>query len=237
MRPWVICFLGGNFSGKSTQAPRLAETLRERLDISYEFFDTRELIEAKIYGIDADVDTDELIVLANEKTTSLTQERRMIESGEANTTEWVADHVVIPQMVPCLTDGTWLFFPGSPRVQYEGRRFAQVLTDLAQMDVIAGCLIIYVATSKDICYDRACRWYAGIADSDERARLAYKIDSFDDRWGWYEADTKPTFEILESASGLYVPRITVSDDGTRSIASIQREILRKASRAMNLDIS
>ncbi len=234
MRPWVICFLGGNFSGKSTQAPLLAETLQERLGISYEFLDTRKLIEMKIYPAgEAD---DVIIQLAHGKETSLARERAIIESGEANTTEWVADHVVVPEMIPHLRKDTWLFFPGSPRVQYEGLRFAQVLTDLEENDVIDGCLVIYVATPKDVCLDRARRWYSGITDPEERAKMAYKIENFDDRWSWYEADTKPTFEILESASGLYVPRITVTDNGTRSIREIQREVLHKASRAIGISI-
>ena len=142
--------------------------------------------------------------------------------------------MVVPEIIPRLTDGTWLFFPGSPRVPYEGLRFAQVLTDLAQSDVIEGCLVIHIATPKEVCFDRMRRWHAGIRDTDYRARMAYKVENFNDRWEWYVADTKPAFEELESASGLYVPRITVRDDGTRSIESIHQEILWKAQRAMGI---
>lgn len=232
MKPWVICSEGGNFSGKSTQMPRLADALRTRYGIDHNFLDTRELIEEKVY--DGEIDDSAPIVLAGGKETTVAAERYNLENGIANTTEWVADHVVIPEIIPRLREGTWLFFPGSPRVQYEGKRFAEVLTDLAQNDVIGGCLVVYIATPKEVCFDRARRWYASLDDPDEQARMAYKIEKFDDRWEWYENLTKPTFEIMESASGLYVPRVTVKDDGTRSIEHIHQEILWKATRAMGL---
>ena len=116
MLPWVVCSVGGNFSGKSTQMPLLAEALEERYGIAYAFLDTRKLIEAKAYPAhDGD---EQAIELVNGNTTSIAQEREKLEAGIANTTEWVADHVVIPEIIPRLRDGTWLFFPGSPRVQY-----------------------------------------------------------------------------------------------------------------------
>ena len=109
-----------------------------------------------------------------------------------------------------------------------------MLTDLAQNGVIGGCLVVYIATPKNVCFDRARRWYAGLTNPDEQERMAYKVEKFDERWQWYEELTKPTFEIMESASGLYVPRVTVRDDGTRSIDHIHQEVLWKVTRAMGL---